>query len=244
MPTYQVNIALDSNTLAALNNGGYQMQVYKGARSSAHKAGFPVVWFTLSEFSPNVSLNWTTDYGGYFSDTIAEPEATVVLSTASPMELGEVFTLNSDGSGTLSSGGLDTAYSFESLIPEQRTCGLTATSPGGQISPICAFPQYASIENILEPYEMILVLFTQTPLNTGSVVQTAVSKSVSMILSPSVPSLDVSFDIETSWNTGGSLYAKANPANFELAPALIIPPASAELVGQGKINLKKKINTK
>jgi hypothetical protein len=242
MPQYQVNIELDSTTLAALKAGNFQMQVYKGAKTTA--TGFPVVWFTLTEFSSVVSLYWETNYGGYFSNTIAEPKATVVMSTSSPMNLGDVFTLETDGSGVLSSGGPVTAYSFESDIQEQWTCGLTATVNGGQPSAICAFPQYATMDNLIEPYEMILILFTQTPLNTGSVVETAVSQSVSMTLSPSDADLSVSFNINKGWDTQGSPYAIVNAPNFELAPALIIPPPSADLVGQGKINVKKKITTK
>jgi hypothetical protein len=223
MPNYQVNINLDANTLHALHVGNYQMQVYKGAKSDTN--GVPVVWFTLSEFTSNLSIKWTTKYGGYFSKITPEPNATVDMSTYSDMDLGNVYTLNEDGAGILGSGSTSTAYSFESQMPDQWTCGLTALA-NGQPSPICAFPQFGSTENIIEPYEKILVLFTKAQVDTGSVVETAVSKSASMTLSPSNPNLKVSFDINTTWqNTDGSPYVKINPANFELAPELIIPRA-------------------
>ena len=68
--------------------------------------------------------------------------------------------------------------------------------PQGQpLAPVCTFPQYGAVGNIIEPYQKILILFTQDQLDTGAVVETAVSTSVSIILSPSTPSISVGFDI-------------------------------------------------
>lgn len=239
MPNYSVNIALDSATLTALSNGNYQMQVFKGAQSPAASAGQPVVWFALSQFSSTVNISWTDSYGGFFSNTIPEPGAVVTIATSSPMNLGDIFTLQATGQGALTSGGPATAYSFESLEQTEWSCGLTTAACGGQPTAICAFPQYSTIDNLIEPYEMVLVVFTQTPVNTGSVVQTAVSTSVSIVLAPSEPNCSVSFDINKGWDIGDQANVAVNPPNFELAPALIIPPASD--MAQGKINLHKAI---
>jgi hypothetical protein len=235
MPTYKVNIALNDTTLTALQNGGFQMQVYKGSMSNAK--GQPVVWFTLNEFSSTVSVTWADSYGGYFSNTLVENKATIVISTSSGMQPGQIFTLNSNGSGSLTSGGPAEDYTFESLIQSERTCGLTTSASGSQPAAICAFPQYATLDNMVQPYEKVLILFTQTPLNTGSVVQTAVTQSISIVMAPSEPSFTTSFDINTGWNIDGSSQAVVNAPNFTLAPDLIIPAASS--TSQGNINVKK-----
>jgi hypothetical protein len=140
------------------------------------------------------------------------------------MNAGDVITLHQDGSATVStSGGVQGAFSFVSQKSTTWTSGLMVAPEGQPLAPVCAFPQYGAIGNVIEPYEKVLILFTQKQLDTGAVVKTAVSESVSIILSTSKPTIDVSFNINKGWDTGGDPRAVKNKQNFELAPDLIIP---------------------
>lgn len=227
MPDYQVNIALDNTTLGALENENYQMQVYKGVQAGLSDGALPTVWFTLDIFSSKVTVSWSVDYEGYFSDTPIAVPVTVDITTNQPMELGNVITLETDGSSEVTTtDGVSTAYSFLSNQETTWTCGLMTAANGGDPAPICAFPIHQTTGVVIEPYEKILILFTQTELDTGSVVQTAVSESISITLSPDTPKFDTSFDIDKGWDTNGSPQAVENPVNFDMAPDLIVPPAS------------------
>ncbi|MEE9581082.1 MAG: hypothetical protein V3V74_07200 [Nitrosomonadaceae bacterium] len=222
MPQYQVNVALDAATLAALQNG-FSMQAFKGAKASAPAGAQPTLWFQLDQFSSTVSVNWEEHFGGYFSNTPIHKDVVVNISTGKEMSLGQILTLQTDGECTLNSGGVSTAYNFASEQEQTWTCGLTVSANGQDASAICAFPQYGAVNNVIEPYEKVLLLFTQAQITTGAVVETAVSSSVSVILSPQNPTADLKFDINRGWDTEGNPYATENAADFAMATDLIIP---------------------
>lgn len=224
---YEVDISLDNATLAALNSG-WQMQVYKGVKTSNPGGALPTVWYTVSKFSSLVKTLWSESYGGYFSDSTVASGVTVDIQTQDPMNAGDVINLNADGSSSVSTtGGVPNAFAFTSDKAETWTSGLLVAPEGEPLAPCCAFPQYGSVGNVIEPYEKVLILFTQDQLDTGAVVETAVSTSVSIILSPSMPTAAVSYDINSGWNTNGNPQAAVNPMNFTLAPELIVPSATA-----------------
>ncbi len=227
MPNYQVIVNLDNETLQALSNGRFQMQAYKGVKTASAGGALPTVWFTLDKFSSTLKVSWSESFGGYFSDTPVKQGVQVDISTQSAMSPGDVITLNQDGSSSVSTtGGIPDTYAFKSEKNETWTCGLLTAANSDAPTPICAFPQYGAVGNLIEPYQKVLLLFTQKQLDTGAVVQTAVSKSISIIMSPSETSIQVGFNINTGWDTGGNPQAKQNPANFEMAPDLIIPSAT------------------
>jgi len=225
---YTVKVKLDNETLSALQIGEWQMQVYKGCKSPNATAALPTVWFAVpnDDFSSTIEFKWDTPYGGYFSNTQVQAGVTVNTSTNQPMQPGNVITLKPNGSAEVSTtGGTPGAFSFLSEKTETWTCGMLVAPDGKDASPICAFPQYGAGANVIEPYEKVLILFTQAQLDTGAVVQTALTKSVSCILSTSEPTIPVGFNINTGWDTMGNPQAKENPVEFNLAPDLIIPPA-------------------
>jgi hypothetical protein len=224
---YKVQVELNDETLMALKSGKFQMQAYKGVKTANTGGALPTVWFALDEFSSTLAISWKQLFAGYFSNTPVKMGVTVDISTKKNMEPGNLITLQEDGSASVStSGGVPDAFAFESKMRNVWTCGLLTPVNGSPGTPICAFPQYGAVGNLMEPYEKVLLLFTQKQLDTGSVVQTAISKSVSIIMSPSEKNITVGFDINTGWDTHGNPQVKQNPASFDLAPDLIVPSAS------------------
>ena len=227
MPQYTVSIDLDSSTLTALKNGGFSMHAFKGVKtSSPGSSALPTLWFQQDRFSSTVDISWADTFGGYFSATDIKENAVVKISTEDLMNLGDILTLQENGGSAKTSGGVSTAYNFKSDKTETWTCGLTTSAKGGEATPICAFPQYGAVANVLMPYDKVLLLFTQEQQDTGSVLQTAVSSSISIIMSPQVPDIGVAFDINTGWNTRSQPQAVSNPVNFDMAPDLIVPLSS------------------
>jgi hypothetical protein len=226
MTKYSVNVELDDETLKALKNG-FQMQVFKGVKTANPGGALPTVWFEVQEFSTTVTTSWSETYGGYFSDTQIIQGVTVNTSTQKSMNPGDVITLADDGSVSVSTaGGVPDSFSFKSNKQKAWTSGLMVAPEGQKLAPVCVFPQYGAVGNIIQPYQKILILFTQKQLDTGAVVETAVSTSVSITLATSAPGIAVAFNINKGWDTKGSPQAKVNPMNFAMAPELIIPSPS------------------
>lgn len=228
MATYSVKIKLDDETLNALNNG-FQLQAFKGVKAASPAGGLPTVWLTVNKFSSDVVISWQENFGGYFSKTNVQEGNTVDISTSNPMNPGDVITLSKSGSSSVTTiGGVPGAYCFESQQEITWASGLLSAATGQSPTPICAFPQYGAVGNIMAPYEKILILFTQGQVDTGAVLETAVSKSVSVILSTLTPSATLGFSINKGWDTQGNPQAKQNPQNFSLAPDLIVPSVSLQ----------------
>lgn len=239
MTTYSVKISLDDTTLNALNNG-FKLQVFKGVKAASPAGGLPTVWLTVDQFSNEVVLSWQENYGGYFSKTSVQEGNVVDVSTSNPMSPGDVITLSNSGSSSVSTiGGVPGAYCFESQKTDMWTSGLISAVNGKDPTPICAFPQYGAVGNIMAPYDKILVLFTQGQVDTGAVLETALSKSVSVILSTLTPTATLAFNINTGWDTMGNPQAKQNPQNFALAPDLIVPSVSLQNMARVKTEARK-----
>jgi len=223
MTLYKVTVSLNDETLKALKAGFY-MQVYKGVKSQTADGALPTVWFTVDSFSSNVVVHWSENYGGYFSNTKVRNGVTVDTSTSDSMNAGDVIILHDDGSASVSTtGGKPGTFSFKSEKKEAWTSGLMVAPEGQALAPVCAFPQYGAVGNVIMPYQKVLLLFSQDQLDTGSVVETAFSESVSITLGTSLTELEVGFDINKGWDTKGSILAKVNPQDFALAPDLIVP---------------------
>ncbi|MFT5778777.1 MAG: hypothetical protein ACI837_001733 [Crocinitomicaceae bacterium] len=223
MATYKVTVALDNSTISALSNG-FQLQVFKGVKSSSPQGALPTVWTTIDHFAGTVEISWSDNYGGYFSNTMIAQGARVSIATEQNMNPGEVITLSQNGSSSVAAtGGIQGAFAFMSEQTNTWTSGLTASANGSNPTSICAFSLYGSTTNILESYERVVILFTQELMEPGTIVRTAVSSSLSITLSAASPTLAVIFNINTGWDTLGSPYAQLNPSNFELAPGLIVP---------------------
>ena len=228
MPTYKITIDLDSTTLSALKDGGFSMHAFKGVKTSAPGSNaLPTLWFQQDRFASKVDISWKDTFGGYFSATDIKENAVIDISTSSAMTLGDILTLLDNGDNSLSTGGVPTAYNFKSDKTETWTCGLTVSAKGTEATPICAFPQYGAAANVLMPYDKVLLLFTQEQQDTGSVLQTAVTMSISIIMSPQVPEISVAFDINTGWDTRNQPQATSNPVEFNMAPDLIVPLKSS-----------------
>ncbi|HVW14154.1 MAG TPA: hypothetical protein VHB54_10035 [Mucilaginibacter sp.] len=221
--TYTVTVTLDDYTLGKLKAGGYSLQVFKGVKGNPN-TGQPTLWFAVTEFSSSVKLTWTEQYGGYVDNQTLANGVVVDISSAKPMDLGNLMTLNADGSTTVTANGQAGQIDIVSLQNDEWLCGMTQSLNGNAPTAICAFPLYGNQGDLMEPYETVVLMFDSAQVATGTVVEEAVSASVSILLSGSSPTATVAYDMNTSWaNTNNDPYVTINPMNLALAPVLIVP---------------------
>jgi hypothetical protein len=219
--TYQVTISLDDTTLKALK-AGWQLQAFKGVKGS--QTGRPVVWYSVDEFSNKVTLSWNEQYGAYVSNQKLINAVTVDISSQKDLDLGTKMVLDTDGSTSLTTIGAKTgSVVVQSQKDTEWICGMTQSVNGQEPTATCAFPLYGHTLDIMMPYESVVLLFASSQVDTGTVVEEALSSSVTITLSGGQPNINLIFDMNTGWNTSGNPYAKVNPNPIDLAAELIIP---------------------
>jgi hypothetical protein len=221
--SYGITVTLDSYTLGKLQAGNYSLQVFKGAKGNQSTA-LPTLWFSVSQFSSTVALNWTEQYGAYVDNQTVADGVVVDISSEKAMNLGDLMTLLSDGdTNVTTTGGRDGAITVFSQQTTEWLCGMTQSMNGSAPTPICAFPLFGSQADLMEPYETVVLMFASAQVATGTVVEEAISSSITVTLSGSAPTITVAFDMNLGWNSGGNPAAIVNPLPINLAEVLIVP---------------------
>lgn len=219
--TYSISISLDNETLAALQANGYQLQVFKGVKGPS--SGRPTLWSGITTFAPQVKLSWQVQYGGYTDLQTLQNGIVVNASGQRQMELGDTLTLESDGSLSLSTNGMEGAFAIASNQTQEWLCGLTQSMNGAAPSAICAFPLFGQQTDYMEPYETVALVFASGQIDTGTVVEEAESSFCLVTLSGSNTSIGLSFDINKGWDTNGNPAAAVFQNSVSLASKLIVP---------------------
>lgn len=221
--SYQISVGLDDYTLGKLQAGNYSLQVFKGAKGNQSSA-LPTLWFSVTQFSSSVALNWTEQYGAYVSNQTVASGVVVDISSSQSINLGSLMTLLNDGQTTVSTtGGVPGAITVFSQQTNEWLCGMTQSMNGSAPTAICAFPLFGSQADLMEPYETVVLMFASAQVATGTVVEEAISSSVTITLSGGAPTVGVSFDMNAGWSTNGNPYAIVNPLPINLAETLIVP---------------------
>jgi hypothetical protein len=224
MAIYSITIDLnDGDTLDFLS--GRSLRVYKSVGSGA--TGLPVVWFSQNAFSDFVTFSWTEQYAGFVTDG-GTPTDGISVKDVSPqaLDLGQKLIALDTGKVMPSNSGVPGAITVKNNGERDWMCGM-GQEVKGQMSPICAFDLGGQGEQvIMEPYEKLLLVFESTnQVDTGTVVATALSASLTVELDGSNLERTVVFRKSTGWSTNTEFWAKQNDDDLDLATALIVPPA-------------------
>jgi len=230
MTAYNVSINLDNETSRALTRHGFSMHIFKGVKSANIRGALPTLWFSTNDFSNNhINVAWESrddSYGGYFSEAKLQSGEIIQPSFEHPMTVGDVMTYNNGAPSVSTKGGAEGSFTFVSDKTSEIISGLLEKNPNRKLTPICAFPQFSTINNLVSPYEKILILFTENDLNISTAVSITLSVSISIKLSIVYPSAEIAFNINKGWDKRGNLQATINPKNFALAKDLIISSKS------------------
>ncbi|ERB63368.1 hypothetical protein TW78_22215 [Vibrio coralliilyticus] len=225
MTTYSVTIRLDDASLAALK--GHQLQVFKGVKASAPDKGVSTVWATVSELNHLITLTWQPNYQGFFHAGPLHEEQQATPDLSDVLTLGDTFALATRQKTVRLQDGVADAYTLRNQTGRPMWAGVMAEARAYQTplgaSPFCVFPQRNNERLVLEPYEKIVLVFSQQPRELGTVVRQCTARSVSLHFFSSVTHISVDYSHRRGWDTLGNPVAKRNPMNLLLASELIVP---------------------
>lgn len=228
MSNYQINIQMTDATINGLQQDGFNLYGFKAVQGPP--SGRPLVWFATNLFSEKTVVQWTESYQAYTSNVGQLAPQTVVTASASyDVELGQMLNVtNPQGTGAVSQGPDTQAIAIYNQTATPFTCGISQKQGNGSYSPLCAFPLPGQDEDLIVPIELVFLMFSTHPVNTGTVIEQSYSPGVLVDLTGSTQQT-VIYDLNQGWTPQPGV--KVIPPNTSLIPLLI--PAGAGLAAAG-----------
>ncbi|MCI5125117.1 MAG: hypothetical protein D3925_11745 [Candidatus Electrothrix sp. AR5] len=182
--TYSINFDSrkreQKRILEYMQQRGYKLLGFKGAKSDGQVAGIPV-WFSVPyiRMAGEVENIYQSLYKVYYVDSSMPSDKSISMTALSEVvELGSKVTLQEDGSFSVESGGPENAI----LLINNRaadsgtiTAGL-ASLVNGNYAPFCAFKVVPQKPLRMEPNDKICLFAVPTVIRAGSVAAQAVSE--------------------------------------------------------------------
>ncbi len=224
---YQITVAMSDDTVDALYRKGLTLYGFKAVQTTARAA--PLIWFKSATFMDTLMLSWTERYQVYTSNSVVIPGRPVAIGSSYPIALGDALTITRpNGTGVIASSiGTPDAITIDNEASIEFTCGISQAQPYGSVMPVCAFPLFSGAAQAVAPIEQILLLFSTTRLNVGTVMEQSNGAGLMIDLTAS-NNRTVCFDIDTGWSWGRGIWARPVPPNSNLVPLLVqSPPALA-----------------
>lgn len=208
--TYTINISLSNDTLQFLSNG-FWLRIYKGETTSA--ASINTVWYTTNNFEAVVTIQWTGSYGGFIANYTPFNKGTVLKGNpVIPMQENSLLTINQAGIVSPSNtGGNPSALTFYNNSSNLHTCGV-AQVVNSTWQTFSAMQLGGFGTDILAPkdanrHELVLLVFEASLENAGTIITETLNSSLMLAISDIVPTVNVSYDYQTSWNAKGNVNA-------------------------------------
>jgi hypothetical protein len=219
MANYNVTIAMSQHTVNTLALNNFVLYGFKAVRSSL--PGAPLVWFQSTSYGTETDLSWSQEYQAYTSTSQIVPGGTIRATNSYSADLEQTLEVTgSNGTGEVIHSGTPSAISIHNLIDNEFRCGISEQQPDGGITPICVFPLFGGNLDIIAPIAKILLMFSSTPVRTGTVVFQSYGRGLLIDLT-GVQSREVTYDVNTGWSWGGGAWARQVPASAALVPLLI-----------------------
>jgi hypothetical protein len=219
---YSINFTMDQSTVTTLSANNFVLYGFKAVKSTGN--GSPLVWFNTKVYANTTTLSWSEQYQAYTSLSAIVPGGQISASSAYGISLQQSLLVTSpQGTGNVSTtGGVQGAISLVNQTSTQFTSGISQLAPNSSTAnPICAFPLFGNMANVIAPTEKVLLLFAPGPINTGTVILVSTSQGVLVDLTGENTVSEISFNINTGWNTGGQANCSLVPPNSNLAPLLV-----------------------
>ena len=219
MASFDVDIKMSQETVNALSQNGFILYGFKAVKSAI--PGAPVVWFQTRAYGKDTVLNWDENYEAYTSTSDIVAGGRIKATNSYPIKLGQTLEVNDrSGTGSVSGTGKAGAISIMNNTSTKLTCGISQLDPDGAVSPMCAFPLFGNNLDVIAPIERILLMFSTSPFNTGTVIFQAYSPGVLIDLTGAT-SRDLSYDIDNGWAWDGGAWGRQIKASENLVPLLI-----------------------
>lgn len=226
--TYSIEISIDNNTLNKLEN--QSLRIYKGVAGSVGD-GFCALWYTTSQFSSTMNIQWEETYGGYVSNQLMpsppiSPGAFIIQSNIiQSMRLGELMTVNDKGTTGITTNGAAGEINIANNGTKEWTCGISQ-SINNTPSPLCSIPLNGNDYCNITPLEKILLNFDEGVFQTGTVIEKAWIKSIVIDFSSTDETqLSVSYNIDKGWDAQSAVWAQLYTTPIDIADTLNEPEA-------------------
>jgi hypothetical protein len=220
--TYQVTISMDQTTVDDLQTNSFNLYAFQAVQGPSN--GYPTVWFATTTFALSTVVTWSLQYQAYTTTSKLIPNGQITATNPYGANLGQTLTVTSStGTGSVTETGTAGAISIANSTNTQFTCGISEQQPGGTYAPLCAFPLFGNDLDVIAPIEQVFLMFSTTPINTGTVIEQSYGQGILINLTGSSQQT-VSYDINDGWSWGGANFATSYPANENLVPLLIQQP--------------------
>jgi hypothetical protein len=224
---YSITFAMPQATVDTLSANNFSLFGFKAVKSTSK--GSPVVWFNTNVYGIGTELAWTVQYQAYTTNAAIVPGGQIKATNAYNIDLGQSLLVNTpQGTGTVNTGiGVPGAISVVSNVSSQLTCGISQLQPNSTTaSPMCAFPLFGNMTDVIAPIEKVLIMFAAGPINNGTVIVLSSSQGVLVDLTAENDVTGIKFDINKGWDTGGQANCTLVPSNSNLIPLLVQPSGS------------------
>lgn len=225
---YQIIIDMSDETVAKLDSGGYFLYAFK-AVAAGQEGGAPTVWFKTETYSLTTTVDWNKQYQAYTSQNEIVANGQIVASASYDIDLHQTLQVVTDrGTGQVVQGGQALAIAIDNQTSTEMTCGISELV-GSKANPMCAFPLYGNQMDVIAPIEKVLLMFATDSVNTGTVIERALSVSLLVDLTAD-NQRSVEYDINQGWAWGGGAWATEYAPETALTPLLIETAADTRLV--------------
>lgn len=215
---YEVDIQMSQPTLQALMQSGYALLAFKTVQTTTSGAA-PLVWFQTSQLQMTTAVTWQEQYQAYISTSQIIPNGMIRANATTDIGLGQTAQISANGAMTTTDGGTSSAISILNQSNQPWTCGVSQLV-NGRANMVCASPLHGNMLDVVAPVEQVLLMFSSSPINTGTVVYKASSQGLLIDLTTAAQRT-VQFDINTGWSWGGAAWAQSVRPNTDLVPLLI-----------------------
>lgn len=186
--------------LTEMQNAGYSLLGYKGATGANQLTVGVPTWFSVpyTKMFGDVEIDYTPSYLVYVSNqsTIAVNTTISMQVQSNPQTLGSALTFNSNG--TFGSGGVSNVppasiglfNNSGNAVTVGLACNINLPT-GSSYLPFCAFTLQPLNSIIMTPQETIILVASQTSLQSGSVQASVSAPGCSFAFSNSTVAYDL-----------------------------------------------------
>jgi len=215
---YEIDISMSQATMDTLKKQGFALFAFKAVKTKI-SSGAPVAWFRNTKFLPSTSIRWEENYQAYISDSAMIPQGEIDATNSFEAELGQTANVTETGVLSVDRSGTPGAISILNQGKTSWIAGISQTANGVN-APMCAIPLNGKMMDVIVPIEKVLVTFTSSTINTGTVFYQSYSTGMLIDLT-GITKRSVSFDIDNGWSNGGQSWGREITPNQDLVPLLI-----------------------
>ncbi|MBD2756305.1 hypothetical protein [Spirosoma validum] len=216
MSTYSITITLDNQTIDQLQSKGYTLYAFKAVQ--AYDQVQPLVWLSNNHYSPTTTISWQDRLTAFTSNSQLSNGAVVQTSATYNMDLGQMLQVNNNGYGTVTMGQPG-QITIQNATFSPLTCGLGQPIQQSPNALICASQAYPNSSLSLAPVNKVLLLFSTTPSQPGTVTQRAAANGIFLDLN-GITNSTVSYNLNQGWSNS-SVPSQLVQAGQSLAQLLI-----------------------